>query len=47
LSQLHSIYWLGLTAFAGVNLMQSGFTGFCPLANILKMIGAKPGQAFN
>ena len=47
LSQLHSIYWLGLTAFVGVNLMQSAFTGFCPLANILKAFGVKPGQAFN
>lgn len=47
LSQLHSIYWLGFTAFVGVNLMQSGFTGFCPLANILKALGAKPGQAFS
>lgn len=47
LSQLHSVYWLGLTAFVGVNLMQSGFTGFCPLANILKALGAKPGQAFS
>jgi hypothetical protein len=47
LSQLHSIYWLGFTAFVGVNLMQSGFTGFCPLANILKALGAKPGPAFS
>lgn len=47
LSQLHSVYWLGLTAFVGVNLLQSAVTGFCPLALILKALGAKPGQAFS
>ncbi len=46
LSQVHSENWLWLTAFVGVNLFQSSFTGFCPLASILKAIGAKPGQAF-
>jgi hypothetical protein len=46
LAQVHSIYWLGLTAFVGLNLLQSAFTGFCPLASILKALGAKPGQAF-
>lgn len=47
LSQLHSTYWLWLTAFAGANILQSAFTGFCPLAKILKSMGIKPGQAFN
>jgi hypothetical protein len=46
LSQVHSVYWLWLTAFVGFNLLQSSFTGFCPLAIILKSAGAKPGQAF-
>jgi hypothetical protein len=46
LSQLHNINWLWLTAFVGFNLLQSSFTGFCPLAIILKKVGAKPGQAF-
>lgn len=46
LSQLHSINWLWFTAFVGANLLQSAFTGFCPLARILKGLGAKPGQAF-
>ncbi|MBI1424936.1 MAG: DUF2892 domain-containing protein [Gammaproteobacteria bacterium] len=46
LSQLHNINWLWLTAFVGLNLFQSAFTGFCPLAMILKKVGAKPGQAF-
>ena len=43
----HSIYWLWLTAFVGANLLQSAFTGFCPLANILKAMGKKPGAAFD
>jgi hypothetical protein len=46
LSQLHSIYWLGFTAFVGFNLMQASFTGFCPLAIILKAFGQPTGSAF-
>ena len=42
-----SPYWFLLTAFAGVNMFQAAFTGFCPLAMILKKIGAKPGVAFS
>jgi len=47
MSQLHSIYWLGLTAFVGLNMFQSAFTGFCPLAKILKSFGRKTGPAFS
>jgi len=47
LSQLHSIHWLWFTAFVGVNLTQAAFTGFCPLAIVLKLAGLKPGEAFN
>ncbi|WP_017942474.1 MULTISPECIES: DUF2892 domain-containing protein [unclassified Thioalkalivibrio] len=39
--------WLILTIFVGANLLQSAFTGFCPLAMILKAMGVKPGEAFN
>ena len=46
LSELFSPYWLLLAAFVGLNLLQSSFTGFCPLAIILKKLGAHPGQAF-
>jgi hypothetical protein len=46
LSQVHSIYWLWFTAFVGLNLLQSAFTGFCPAALIFKKLGAKPGEAF-
>lgn len=38
--------WFWLTAFVGANLLQSAFTGFCPLAIILKKLGLKPGAAF-
>lgn len=47
LSQVHSVHWLWFTAFVGANLLQSAFTGFCPLAKIVKALGAKPGVAFN
>ena len=33
--------WLWLTTFVGVALFQAGFTGFCPVAMILKKLGAK------
>lgn len=46
LSQLHDIRWLWLTAFVGANLFQAAFTGFCPLAIVLKRLGIRPGQAF-
>ena len=38
--------WFWLTAFVGANLLQASFTGFCPLAMILKKFGIKPGAAF-
>lgn len=38
--------WFWLTAFVGANLLQSSFTGFCPLAIVLKRMGLKPGCAF-
>ena len=47
LSHFHHPYWLFFTAFVGINLLQSAFTGFCPLALILKRVGTRPGQAFS
>ena len=41
-----SEYWLLLTAFAGLNMLQAGFTGFCPAAMIFKALGLKSGCAF-
>ena len=35
------VSWLWFTAFVGLNLFQSGITGFCPLTKILKAVGAK------
>jgi len=46
LAHYHSEYWLLLTGFVGLNLLQSAFTGFCPLAVILKKLGRQPGAAF-
>lgn len=39
-------YWLGLTAFVGLNLLQASFTGLCPLAMVLKRLGVRSGAAF-
>jgi hypothetical protein len=47
LGYFHSPYWLLFTAFVGANLFQASFTGFCPLAIILKRFGLEPGCAFN
>jgi Inner membrane protein YgaP-like, transmembrane domain len=46
LSQISSPYWLWLTAFVGLNLLQSSFTGFCPAAMVFKRLGLRPGPAF-
>jgi len=46
LSQLHDIRWLWFTAFVGANMFQASFTGFCPLAIILRKLGIKAGAAF-
>jgi hypothetical protein len=40
-----NIYWLGLTAFVGLNLLQSSFTRFCPLELILDKAGVKKSKA--
>lgn len=33
------IYWLGLAGFVGFNLLQSSFSGFCPLQKVLTKLG--------
>lgn len=40
-------YWIALAIFAGLNMLQASFTGFCPAAMILKKLGFRPGNAFN
>ncbi|MFO7931873.1 MAG: YgaP family membrane protein [Thermodesulfobacteriota bacterium] len=47
LYMVHSSYWLLLTLFVGANMVQATFSGFCPLAKILKFFGAKPGRIFD
>jgi hypothetical protein len=39
-------WWIALTVFAGANMIQSAFTGFCPAAMVFKKLGGKPGAAF-
>ena len=41
-----SPWWLLLTAFIGLNLLQSAFTGFCPAALVLRRLGLASGCAF-
>jgi hypothetical protein len=38
----HSPYWLALTAFAGLNLLQSAFTNWCPMVWFLDRLGLQP-----
>ena len=42
-----SPYWLALAAIMGLNLSQAAFTGFCPMAYVLKKLGVKSGAAFS
>ena len=46
LAQVHSPWWLLLTAFVGANLLQSSMTGFCPAAIVARRLGVRPGSAF-
>lgn len=39
LAWLHSPWWLLFTAFVGFNLLQSAFTGFCPMEKFLRRLG--------
>ncbi|WP_022723501.1 DUF2892 domain-containing protein [Rhodopseudomonas sp. B29] len=47
LAWLVSPYWLLLTAFAGANMLQASFTGFCPAAMVFKKLGVGSGTAFS
>jgi hypothetical protein len=46
LAHFVSPWWLLLTVFVGLNMLQAAFTRFCPLAIILKKCGVSPGAAF-
>ena len=39
-----SQWFLAFTAFVGLNLFQSGFTGFCPPSILLKKLGVPEGN---
>ena len=41
-----SPWWLLLTAFVGLNLLQSSVTGFCPAAIVFRKLGLASGCAF-
>lgn len=43
LAHFVSPWWLLLTCFVGLNLIQSAFTGFCPAEMILKRLGVTEG----
>ena len=45
LAVVHSPWWLALTGFAGLNLLQSAFTNWCPMVWILQRAGLKPCRA--
>jgi hypothetical protein len=47
LSVTVSYNWLLLTAFVGVNLIQSAFTKFCPAEMILAKVFARPQRETN
>lgn len=47
LTALVSSWWLLLTTFVGLNLLQSSVTGFCPAALIFAKLGLTSGCAFN
>ncbi|MBL8344233.1 MAG: DUF2892 domain-containing protein [Rubrivivax sp.] len=38
-----SPWWLAFTAFVGLNLLQSGFTKWCLMEQILRKVGVTPG----
>ena len=46
LSYLYSSHWLIVAAIVGLNMVQAGFTGLCPVAITLKKLGFKSASAF-
>jgi hypothetical protein len=43
LGYIHSPYWHLFTAFVGLNLLQSAFTKWCLMEDILSKFGVKKG----
>jgi len=46
LARYVSPWWILLAVFAGLNMIQAAFTGFCPAAMVFKKLGLKAGPAF-
>ena len=46
LAHFVSPWWLLLTVFVGLNLLQASVTGFCPAAMLFEKLGVKSGCAF-
>ena len=44
LAHFISLYWLWLTVFVGLNLLQSAFTNWCPAMSMLRGLGLKSGD---
>lgn len=38
--------WMWLTVFAGLNMIQSSFSGFCPIVYVFRRLGVAEGVAF-
>lgn len=47
LSVTMSPWWLALTIFAGLNMLQASITGFCPAAMLFRALGVRAGCAFH
>ena len=47
LAHFLSLYWLWLTVFVGLNLLQSAFTNWCPAISILRGMGLKDANCGN
>lgn len=41
---VHPLFWL-FTAFIGLNLVQSAFTGICPATALLRKLGLRDGSS--
>ena len=39
-------WWILLTVFAGLNMIQAAFTRFCPAALVFKALGVRSGCVF-
>jgi hypothetical protein len=45
LAHYFSLYWLWLSVFVGLNLLQSAFTNWCPAMVILRAMGLKDADS--